>query len=317
MEKLSVVVPAYNEQEVLPEFHRRLSAALEGLGLEAEILFVDDGSRDATAAVLAGLRERDPRVRVLRFSRNFGHQIAITAGLDHAVGDAAVVIDADLQDPPETLRDMVARWREGFDVVYAVRSQRESESFFKRATAGLFYRLLRSMTDVDLPVDAGDFRLLSRRAYKELNAMRERHRYVRGLASWLGFRQGSVTYRREARFAGETKYPLHKMLRFALDAIVSFSEKPLRLATYLGFSASLVSLLSIVYFLVYKLFPDFVGFPPLPPGTTAAIVAIFFLGGVQLICLGIIGEYLGRLYEESKRRPLYVLDDSEPRPEPR
>lgn len=311
---LSVVVPAYNEEQVLPAFHERVSAVLRGLGGGYELIFVNDGSTDGTAGVLRALCAKDPRARALHFSRNFGHQLAITAGLDRARGDAVVVIDSDLQDPPELIPELVAKWREGHDVVYAVRAKRESESPFKLLTARLFYRLLRTMTSVDIPADAGDFRLMSRRAVESLNRMRERHRFVRGMASWIGFRTARVAYERRARHAGKTKYPFHKMLHFAIDAIVSFSDKPLRMATYLGFSVSLLSVFMIAYFVFYKFFPEYIGYPPLPPGTTAVIVSLFFLGGVQLICIGIVGEYLGRLYEEAKDRPLYIVAEEDGAP---
>ena len=303
--ELSLVIPVFNEAETLPALVDRLTKVLKGLTDSYEIIFVDDGSTDHSISVLEGYRSRDPRVKILQFSRNFGHQVAITAGLDCACGDATVVMDSDLQDPPEVIPQLWAKWKEGYEVVYAVRECREGEGWFKLATAAAFYRVLRSLTDLDVPSDAGDFRLLDRDAREAFCQMRERHRYVRGMSGWIGFRQTGVPYRRESRHAGGTKYPLRKMIKLAFDAITSFTLKPLKFATYLGFS---ISALSFCY-IVYALYRKFTGHTEI--GWTSLIVAIFFLGGVQLLSIGIVGEYVGRIYEESKRRPLYVVRRAE------
>lgn len=302
---LTVVVPCYNEELVIEETHRRLTQALATLpALDYEILYVDDGSGDRTADLLHALHLNDRRVRVLKLSRNFGHQIAVTAGVEHAGGDAVVIIDADLQDPPEVIHDMVARWREGYDVAYGVRTDRQGESKFKLLTAKVFYRLINRLTDTVIPLDTGDFRLIDRKVVQALSAMPERDRFVRGMVSWAGFRQIAVPYHRAPRFAGETKYPLSKMIRFAIDGITSFSVKPLSVATHLGFLTSGLALAGIVYALVMRIFTnDWV------TGWSALFIAVMFIGGVQMISLGIIGEYVGRIYGESKRRPLYLLQD--------
>jgi dolichol-phosphate mannosyltransferase len=300
---LTVVVPCYNEEAVIEETHRRLSVALSVLdGLDHEILYVDDGSRDRTPELLARLAAADSCVRVLELSRNFGHQVAVTAGIEHSAGDAVVLIDADLQDPPEVIEEMVRRWREGYHVAYGVRTDREGESRFKRWTARGFYRLMARLTDTHIPLDTGDFRLMDRKVVDAMAAMPERDRFVRGLVSWTGFRQIGVPYRRAPRFAGSSKYPLRKMLRFAMDGIASFSVKPLTLATWAGFTVSVLSLLGISYVLAKRLFTD-----DFVPGWTALMIAVLFIGGVQLIALGIMGEYVGRIYGEAKRRPLYLL----------
>jgi polyisoprenyl-phosphate glycosyltransferase len=300
---VSVVVPAFNEIEVVEEFHRRASAALEALpGIRHEIVFVDDGSSDGTYDHLRAIAGRDPRVKVLKFSRNFGHQIAITAGIDHAQGDAVVVIDVDLQDPPEVIGDFVAKWREGYDVVFGVRAKREGESAAKLVTAAVFYRLLDRVTGVKIPIDVGDFRLLSARAVRQLRGLREKDRFVRGLVSWIGFRQCGVRYHRVERFAGSTKYPWRKMMKFAMDGITSFSTVPLKLATWLGYAASVVAFLYLLSVPVQKMLGITV------TGFATIMVAVLFLGGVQLICLGIVGEYIGRIFNEIKPRPMYVLE---------
>lgn len=302
---LTVVVPAYNEEEVLPATHRRLRTVLAGLdGVEAEIIYVDDGSRDDTPQILRALQREDSGVRVIRFSRNFGHQMAVTAGLEYAHGDAVVLIDADLQDPPEIIAEMLARWREGYHVAYGVRERRAGESLFKRVTAALFYRTLDHLTDTEIPLDTGDFRLMDRSVVEALRAMPERDRFVRGMVSWVGFRQVAVTYARAPRQAGESKYPLLKMLRFAVDGIASFSTRPLRLATYLGFLSSIIALGGIVYALAVRLLSN-----RWVAGWAATFVAILFVGGIQLISVGVIGEYVGRIYGEVKRRPLYVIQE--------
>jgi len=302
-EMISIVVPCFNEEEVLRETNRSLLAALEHLPLEFEILYVDDGSTDQSHEILRELQALDGRVRVLRFSRNFGHQMAITAGLEHASGDAVVIIDADLQDPPDVIADFVAKWMDGYDVVYGVRAERNGETTFKLWTAKLFYRLIGKLSDTEIPVDTGDFRLISRRVVNALLEMPERDRFVRGMVSWLGFSQTAVPYRRAARAAGVTKFSLWKMLRFAADGIVSFSILPLRLATWAGFAASGIALLGILITVIER----FMGVEGLVKGWASILVAILFIGGVQLICMGIIGEYVGRIYGESKRRPLYVV----------
>ena len=302
---LTVVVPAYNEEEVLPATHRRLRTVLAGLdGVEAEIIYVDDGSRDDTPQILRALQREDSGVRVIRFSRNFGHQMAVTAGLEYAHGDAVVLIDADLQDPPEIIAEMLACWREGYHVAYGVRERRAGESLFKRVTAALFYRTLDHLTDTEIPLDTGDFRLMDRSVVEALRAMPERDRFVRGMVSWVGFRQVAVTYARAPRQAGESKYPLLKMLRFAVDGIASFSTRPLRLATYLGFLSSIIALGGIVYALAVRLLSN-----RWVAGWAATFVAILFVGGIQLISVGVIGEYVGRIYGEVKRRPLYVIQE--------
>ncbi len=304
-ELISIVVPCLNEQEVLRETNRRLIEVLEQLPQKFEILYVDDGSTDSTPDILREFQALDERIRVVRFSRNFGHQLAITAGLEHAAGDAVAIMDADLQDPPEVLADFVAKWMDGFDVVYGVRAEREGETAFKRWTAKLFYRVIGSLSDTEIPVDTGDFRLMSKQVVDALLTMPERDRFVRGMVSWLGFSNTAVSYRREARVAGVTKYSLFKMMRFATDGVVSFSTLPLRLATWVGFAASGIAILGILITVIERL----LGVEGLVKGWASLLVAILFLGGVQLICMGIIGEYVGRIYGESKRRPLYVVKE--------
>jgi len=302
---LSIVVPCFNEEDVLRETNRRLLAVLEHLPQSFEILYVDDGSSDRTPEILRELQAQDGRIRVLRFSRNFGHQMAITAGLEHASGDAVVVIDADLQDPPEVIAEFVAKWMDGSDVVYGVRAERAGETAFKLLSAKLFYRFIGKLSDTAIPLDTGDFRLMSRRVVDALLAMPERDRFVRGMVSWLGFSQAAVPYRRDARAAGVTKFSLLKMMGFATDGIVSFSILPLRLATWVGFAASGIALLGILITVIERL----MGVEGLVKGWASVLVAILFIGGVQLICMGIIGEYVGRIYGESKRRPLYVVSE--------
>jgi dolichol-phosphate mannosyltransferase len=302
--EVSIVVPVFNEEEVLPALYDRVSGVMARSGASWELLLVDDGSRDRSLETMRELRARDPRVSVLELSRNFGHQVAISAGLDHARGAAVVVMDADLQDPPEVVLDMIARWREGCDVVYGRRRARHGERPFKRATAAAFYRLIRALTSVDIPADTGDFRLMSRRAVEALRRLRERNRFVRGLSAWVGFRQVSVEYDRAPRLAGETKYPLRKMVRFASDAIVSFSITPLRVATAFGFAVSFASFAYAAYAVYLKIVTG-----ESLPGWASLMVAVVFLGGVQLLCLGILGEYVGRIFEEVKARPLYLVAD--------
>ncbi len=301
--ELTVVVPAFNEESNVSTMHERLVAALEDHVDGLEILFVDDGSTDATWERVADLAAHDPRVRGLRFARNFGHQAALTAGVDAARGRAVVIIDGDLQDPPEIIPEMVDCWREGFEVVYGQREEREGETWFKLATAKLFYRILRGITNVEIPVDTGDFRLMGPRAVEAFRALPERNRFIRGLVSWIGFPQTAVKYTRQARQAGETKFPVRKMLRFALDGITSFSFFPLRIATWAGFAVSLFAFLYIVVVLVLKV----VGVSW--SGYTSLMASILFLGGVQLLMIGIMGEYLARIFDEVKRRPLYLVGE--------
>ncbi|MGI6707064.1 MAG: glycosyltransferase family 2 protein [Clostridia bacterium] len=298
----SVVIPMYNEEAVIEETYKRLKRVMDGTGESYELLFVNDGSRDRSAAIIKELAGRDSTVRLIDFSRNFGHQAAVTAGLDAAAGDAIVIIDADLQDPPEVIPQMLAKWREGYDVVYGKRLKRQGETFFKRMTAFAFYRLLRALTDCDIPVDTGDFRLIDRKVCNVIKNLHEKNRFLRGLVSWVGFRQAPVEYVRDERWAGETKYPLKKMLKFASDGIISFSYKPLRLATYLGFFLSAASFFYLLVVLYKKWFTqDTVA-------GWASIVGINLLfNGIVLMMLGIIGEYIGRIYEEAKNRPLYII----------
>jgi polyisoprenyl-phosphate glycosyltransferase len=303
---VSVVVPCYNEQEVIGLSHPRLKAALDAICDDGhtrhEIIYVDDGSRDQTASLLAKIAEADPNVRIVLLSRNFGHQAAVTAGLDHAVGDCAVIIDADLQDPPELIADMVKMWRDGFDVVYGQRTDRDGESAFKIATARLFYRGLNALSDVEIPLDVGDFRLIDRCVMDAIADMPERDRFLRGMISWVGFRQGALPYRRAARAAGESKYPLSKMIRFAVDGVLSFSLAPLRFVITMGAWIVVATVLGIIYAVVNRLFTD-----QWVSGWTMLFIAIMFMGGVQLMVLGVIGEYVGRIYMATKSRPLYVV----------
>lgn len=302
---LSVVIPCYNEAEVIRETVKRLQSFSDQLqSLNVEFIFVDDGSRDATRSVLRELQASDRRIYIVGLSRNFGHQIAVTAGIDAARGDAVVLIDADLQDPPEVVIEMVAKWHEGYDVVYGTRVDRPGESAFKLATARLFYRILNKLSDVKIPLDTGDFRLMDRKVADVLRAMPERDRFVRGMVSWVGFRQTALPYQRAERFAGESKYPLRKMLRFATDGILSFSTKPLQLSIGLGMFSSFLAVTGIFYALGLRIFTNV-----WVPGWTAMMIAVLFMGGVQLVCIGIIGEYIGRIYHESKQRPLYVVQE--------
>ncbi|PKO23317.1 MAG: glycosyltransferase [Chloroflexi bacterium HGW-Chloroflexi-1] len=302
---VSIVAPVFNEEAILEELYRRLSAALDGAGESWELVLVNDGSRDRSPQIMAELHGRDPRVKVVDFARNFGHQVAITAGADYARGDAVVIIDADLQDPPEVILDLLARWREGYEVVYAVRAERKGETWFKEFTARLFYRIIYRITEIDIPMDTGDFRLMDRRVVEALKGIREKHRFMRGLSVWVGFRQTGVKYVRAERYAGETKYPLKKMLKFALDGITSFSYLPLQLATYVGFIAAGLSILGIIAAIILRLSGSQAFY-----GQASTLVSVLFLGGVQLISLGIIGEYLGRIYDEVKGRPLYIVREA-------
>jgi glycosyltransferase involved in cell wall biosynthesis len=296
---LSVVAPVYNEEALIEVFYQRACSALEGLPFE--LVLVDDGSSDGTLPVLERLAAADPRVRLVVLSRNFGHQMALTAGLDHAQGDAVVMLDADLQDPPELIVQMLDHWRTGCDVVYAVRDERAGESRFKLATASWFYKIFDWMAQVELRHNSGDFRLLDRRALDALQSMRERDRFLRGMTVWVGFRQAAVSYHRDARYAGETKYTLPRMLRFSLDAIVSFSHRPLQLATFLGFLISGLAFVAIPIVIILRILGSYL------PGFGSITILILLLGGIQLISIGIIGEYVGRIYDEVKGRPLYLV----------
>ncbi len=298
----SVAVPIYNELESLPELHRRVNEVMTGVGEPWELLLIDDGSSDGSREWIQEVAQIDPIVKPVIFARNFGHQIAVTAGLDHSQGQAVVIMDADLQDPPEVIPELIEKWREGYEVVYAVRAEREGETWFKKITAALFYRLINRITDVDIPLDTGDFRLMDRQVIDVLTSMREKHRFPRAMVAWVGFRQTGVPYRRAARFAGETKYPFRKMLRLALNAITGFSYFPLQIATYLGFFSAGVSILAIPVVITLRLLGNQAFF-----GQATTLIAVLFLGGVQLISLGILGEYIGRVYDEAKERPLYIL----------
>jgi polyisoprenyl-phosphate glycosyltransferase len=297
----SIVAPVYDEEETLPHFYRRVVAVMEGLGEPFELVLVNDGSRDGSYRVMQALHRHDHRVRAVDFSRNFGHQVAISAGLDHARGAAVIILDSDLQDPPDVIPELVSHWREGAEVVYAQRRRRPGETRFKLATAAVFYRLIGRITAMDIPRDTGDFRLLDRRVVDTLVAMREHHRFMRGLSAWVGFRQEAVAYDRQERFAGVTKYPLSKMIRFAVDAITGFSYVPLQLATTLGFLLAGFSLLGIVLAAALRLAGAAI------QGQATTLIIVLLLGGIQLIVLGIIGEYLGRIYDEVRGRPLYVV----------
>ncbi len=302
---LSVVAPVFNEEAILHELYKRLSVVLDGAGLDWELVLINDGSRDRSPEIMRELHAADPRVKVINFARNFGHQVAITAGADYASGQAVVIIDADLQDPPEVILDLLAKWREGYEVVYAVRSERKGETFFKEFTAKAFYRIIYKITDINIPMDTGDFRLMDRKVVEALRTMREKHRFMRGMSVWVGFKQTGVHYVRAERYAGVTKYPLKKMLKFALDGITSFSYFPLQLATYIGFISAALAVLGILATIILRLTGSHAFY-----GQATTLVAVLFLGGVQLISLGIIGEYLGRIYDEVKGRPLYIVREA-------
>lgn len=282
--------------------YSRVSEVMNGTEEAWELILVDDGSKDGSNEVIRKLASADERVRPVIFARNFGHQIAVTAGLDYSRGDAVIIIDADLQDPPEVIHDLIAKWREGYEVVYAVRKEREGETWFKKTTAALFYRMIYRITDVKIPLDTGDFRLIDRKVVNIMSKMRERHRFLRGIGAWVGFKQIGVEYNRAARFAGETKYPLKKMLKLALNAITGFSYFPLQVATYIGFISAGLSILAIPVVIVLRLISA-----PQLTGQATTLIMVLFLGGVQLISIGIIGEYIGRIYDEVKGRPLYIV----------
>lgn len=298
----SLVIPVYNEAPGLEALFERVKALLDRISEPVEVILVNDGSKDGSAQKLDTFHQRDSRFKVLHFSRNFGHQVAITAGIEWAQGDTVTVMDADLQDPPEVILQFIEKWREGYEVIYAVRRKRPGETFFKLATAKLFYRTIRRLTKVDIPVDTGDFRLLDRRVVNAFNGMPERHRYIRGMVSWLGFNQVGVLYDRASRVYGETHYPLKKMIRFAVDGVTSFSTFPLQIATYVGFLSAFFSFIGILTTLYIRFFTD-----RTIQGWSSLMVVVLFLGGIQLLSMGMIGEYLGRTFDEVRRRPLYLL----------
>ncbi len=303
--KYSVIAPIYNELSNIPVLYRRVKETMDLTGEAWELIMVDDGSTDGSSAKIFELAEQDERIRPVVFARNFGHQIAVTAGLDYAQGKAVTIIDSDLQDPPEVILDLIAKWKEGFEVVYAVRAEREGESWFKLFTASLFYRMIAAITDVKIPLDTGDFRLLDHKVVKVMQQMRERHRFLRGMSAWVGFKQVGVPYNRAARLSGQTKYPFRKMFKLAWNAITGFSYVPLQVATYLGFISAGLSILVIPVVVIMRLAGSQAFF-----GQASSLIAVLFLGGVQLISLGILGEYIGRLYDEAKGRPLYIVRES-------
>jgi polyisoprenyl-phosphate glycosyltransferase len=299
--KYSIIAPVYNEHESLPELYRRVTEVMDQTGEPWELVLIDDGCTDGSTEIIRAMARKDERIRAIIFARNFGHQIAVTAGLDYSRGDAVVIIDADLQDPPEVILQMIQKWKEGFEVVYAVRAEREGETWFKTFTASMFYRLIFKITDIKIPLDTGDFRLMDRQVVNVMNRMRERHRFLRGMSAWVGFKQIGLPYKRAARFAGKTKYPFSKMFKLALNAITSFSYFPLQMATYVGFISAGISIVAIPVVIIERLAGTqaFIG-------QATTLIAVLFLGGVQLISLGILGEYIGRIYDEAKGRPMYI-----------
>ena len=301
----SVVAPVFNEIGCVDEFYRTVSSVMQTLNQPWELILVDDGSTDGSTGIIRGIGLNDPKVKPVIFARNFGHQIAVTAGLDYSLGDAVIIIDADLQDPPSVMLDLIAKWKDGFEVVYAVRRKREGESWFKLMSASFFYRLIFKITDVKIPLDTGDFRLIDRKIVDVLSQMRERHRFLRGMAAWVGFRQVGVEYDRKERFAGKTKYPLSKMIKLALNAITSFSYFPLQIATYLGFISAGISIVAIPI-VAYLRLSDRIELQ----GQATTLIAVLLFGGIQLITLGVIGEYIGRIYDEAKGRPLYIVSEA-------
>lgn len=301
----SIIAPIFNEFDNLPELYRRVKQVMDSTGETWELILVDDGSSDHSTDRICELAEKDPAIRPVIFARNFGHQIAVTAGLDYARGEAVVIIDADLQDPPEVILELAKKWKEGYEVVYAVRAERKGESWFKLLTASLFYRLIYRITDVKIPMDTGDFRLIDRKVVDVMNNMREKHRFLRGMGAWVGFRQIGVEYKREARFSGETKYPFKKMLKLALNAITGFSYFPLQVATYFGFVSAGIAILTIPVVIIGRLNGTQAFY-----GQATTLIAVLFLGGVQLISLGVLGEYIGRIYDEVKGRPLYIVREA-------
>jgi dolichol-phosphate mannosyltransferase len=301
----SIIAPIFNEKENIPELYRRVGEVMNSTRKPWELILVDDGSTDGSTDMIRELAEKDKHVRPIIFARNFGHQIAITAGWDYARGDAVVIIDADLQDPPELILEMAKKWQEGYEVVYAVRAEREGESWFKLWTASLFYRIIYRITDVKIPLDTGDFRLMDRKVVNVLKSMRERHRFPRGMSAWVGFKQIGVEYKRAARKAGETKYPFRKMFRLAINAVTGFSYFPLQVATYIGFFSAGIAAIAIPVVIYMRMTGSQAFF-----GQATTLIAVLFLGGVQLISLGILGEYIGRLYDEAKGRPLYIVREA-------
>lgn len=304
--KYSIVAPCFNEEGNLHELHRRITEVMDKTGESWELVLINDGSRDRTIEIMQELHAQDSRIHYIDFARNFGHQIAVTAGMDYAQGEAVVLIDADLQDPPELIWDMIAKWQEGYKVIYAVRSERKGETWFKIWTAKVFYRLIYNITDIQIPLDTGDFRLMDRKVVDAMKHMPERHRFIRGMTSWVGFKQTGVEYVREERFAGETNYPFRRMLRFAVTAITGFSHVPLQVATYLGFFiAALTTVAALIVIIARFMAPE-----AFFAGQATTLVMVLFMGSVQLISLGIIGEYLGRIYDEVKARPMYVVNEA-------
>ena len=301
----SIIAPIFNEKDNLPELHRRVSEVMNSTGEPWELILVDDGSTDGSADIIRDMAKHDSHVRPVIFARNFGHQVAVTAGLDYSRGDAVVIIDADLQDPPELILEMAKKWKDGNEVVFAVRTEREGESWFKLWTASLFYRIIYRITDVKIPLDTGDFRLMDRKVVNVMNRMRERHRFLRGMSAWVGFKQVGVEYKRAARKAGETKYPFRKMFRLAINAVTGFSYFPLQVATFFGFASASLAIIAIPVVAILRLTNTHFF-----EGQTTTLVAVLFLGGVQLISLGILGEYIGRLYDEAKGRPLYIVREA-------
>ncbi|MBD1821102.1 glycosyltransferase family 2 protein [Cyanobacteria bacterium FACHB-DQ100] len=305
MPKYSLIIPVYNEEATIPALYDRVSAVMNQLDDVVELILINDGSKDRSLHLIRELHNQDSRVCYLSLARNFGHQIAVTAGLNYARGRVVVILDADLQDPPELIPELINQWRQGYQVVYAQRTQRHKESWFKRFTAYLFYRLLKQLADVEIPIDTGDFCLIDRQVVDLLNAMPERNRYIRGLRSWVGFRQTAVKFERDPRFAGEVKYSFHKSLGLAINGLVSFSKVPLRISTYVGLFAAFVAIVMMILVFYWR-----IAYPASPlTGLTTIVVAIFFLGAVQLLSIGILGEYIGRIYEEVKNRPLYTLSE--------
>jgi dolichol-phosphate mannosyltransferase len=301
----SIIAPIFNEKDNLPELHRRVTEVMNSTGEAWELILVDDGSSDGSSDIIREFARKDKHIRPVIFARNFGHQVAVTAGLDYSRGDAVVIIDADLQDPPELILEMSKKWKEGNEVVYAVRAEREGESWFKLWTASLFYRIIYRITDVKIPLDTGDFRLMDRKVVKVMNQMREKHRFLRGMSAWVGFKQVGVEYKRAARQAGETKYPFRKMFKLAVNAVTGFSYFPLQVATYVGFTSAAISILAIPLVIYLRI----AGHQQLT-GQATTLIAVLFLGGVQLISLGVLGEYIGRLYDEAKGRPLYITREA-------
>lgn len=301
----TVIAPVFNEAGCLDLLYTRVSEVLDSTHENWELVLVDDGSTDGSTDLIRTLASKDKRVRPVIFARNFGHQIAVTAGLDYSRGDAVIIIDADLQDPPEIILELIKKWREGYQVVYAQRTEREGETWFKRLTASVFYRTIYRITDVKIPLDTGDFRLLDSKVVKVMNTMRERHRFLRGMSAWVGFRSVGVPYKRAARYAGKTKYPFKKMLKLALTAITSFSYMPLQIAMWVGFISAGISIVAIPIVIILRLIGSQFFF-----GQATTLIAVLFLGGVQLICLGILGEYIGRIYDEAKGRPLYITAET-------